>query len=209
MCWNKDVSIKTFLFTTVIMGIIWSSHNKPSLYDSVFSYLFVFSFSLMQLVEYFIWTSIETRNAAMNQIASAFGWLLLRVAQPITALFMLPESHVYLRNVLLPTYIASLVGTTAYKSMYNPIQFKTIVGKNGHLEWVWNDLQGFERNNVLMYFLCIATLFLRFPILVIGAGLLLLFSIFYYKNTWGSNWCYLVNAIVLYLFAEWVSLNLS
>ena len=209
MCWNKDVSIKTFLFTTVIMGIIWSSNNKPSLYDSVFSYLFVFSFSLMQLVEYFIWTSIETRNAAMNQIASAFGWLLLRVAQPITALFMLPESHVYLRNVLLPTYIASLVGTTAYKSMYNPIQFKTIVGKNGHLEWVWNDLQGFERNNVLMYFLCIATLFLRFPILVIGAGLLLLFSIFYYKNTWGSNWCYLVNAIVLYLFAEWVSLNLS
>jgi hypothetical protein len=208
MCWNKDVSIKTFLFTTVIMGIIWSSQHKPSLYDSVFSYLFVFSFSLMQLVEYFIWTSIETRNAAMNQIASAFGWLLLRVAQPITALFMLPKSHVYLRNVLLPTYIASLVGTTAYKSMYNPIQFKTIVGKNGHLEWVWNDLQGFERTNVLIYFLCIATLFLRFPILVIGAGLSLLFSVFYYKNTWGSNWCYLVNAIVLYLFAEWAWFNL-
>lgn len=208
MCWNKDVSIKTFLFTTVIMGIIWSSHNKPSLYDSVFSYLFVFSFSLMQLVEYFIWTSIETHNHDMNQIASAFGWLLLRVAQPITALFMLPKSHVYLRNVLLPTYIASLVGTTAYKSMYNPIQFKTIVGKNGHLEWVWNDLQGFERNNVLMYFLCIATLFLRFPILVIGAGLLLLFSVFYYKNTWGSNWCYIVNAIVIYLFAEWAWFNL-
>jgi hypothetical protein len=209
MCWNKDVSIKTFIFTTIVMVLIWTSKHKSQLFDSIFAYLFIFSFSLMQLVEYFIWTSIETRNVELNQIASVFGWLLIRVAQPIAALYLLPESYTYLRNILLPTYIASLIGTTAYKSMYNPIQFKTIVGKNSHLEWLWNDLQGFEINNVLMYFICIGTLFIRFPIGVIGAMLLLLFSVLYYNNTWGSNWCYLVNAIVLYFFAEWFWLNIK
>jgi hypothetical protein len=208
MCWNKDVSLNTFIFTSIVMVLIWSSKIKPESFSSIFMYLFVFSFSFMQLVEYFIWTSIETRDATMNKISSVFGWLLIRVVQPITALFLLPQSHVYLRNVLLPTYITSLVGTTAYKSMYNPIEFKTIVGKNGHLEWLWNDLKGFEINNVIMYFVCMATLFTRFPVGVIGAGLSLLFSIFYYKNTWGSNWCYLVNAIVLYLFVKFIWLNL-
>jgi hypothetical protein len=158
----------------------------------------------MQLAEFFLWTSIETHNARMNRIASVAGWFLIRIAQPITALFLLPPSYAYIRSVLLPVYVASLAGTTIYKTMYNPIQFKTVVGKNGHLEWLWNDLQGFEKNNVFLYFVCIATLFLRFPIGVLGSLVLLLFSVFRYGNTWGSNWCYLVNGIVLYLFAEWV-----
>jgi hypothetical protein len=163
----------------------------------------------MQLAEFFLWTSIETRNARMNQTASIAGWFLIRVAQPITALFLLPPSYAYILHVLLPIYVASLVGTTLYKSMYNPIQFKTRVNKNGHLEWLWNDLQGLEKNNVLLYFVCTATLFLRFPFGALGSLILLLFSVFYYGNTWGSNWCYLVNGIVLYFFAELVWLNIG
>jgi len=208
MCWSKEVSSGTFLFTTIVMGILWSAKYKSELFHSVTVYLFVFSFSFMQLAEFFLWTSIETRNARMNQIASIAGWCLIRIAQPIAALLLLPPSYVYLRNVLLPTYIASLVSTTLYKSMYNPIQFKTIIGKNGHLEWLWNDLQGLEKNNVLLYFVCMATLFLRFPFGALGSLVLLLFSVFYYGNTWGSNWCYLVNVIVLYFFVEWICVSL-
>ena len=205
MCWSKEVSLNTFLFTTIVMAILWSSKHKSDLFRSVAVYLFIFSFSFMQLAEFFLWTSIETRNAWMNLIASIAGWFLIRVAQPIAALFLLPPAFAYLRSVLLPTYVASLVGTTIYKTVYNPIQFKTVVGENGHLEWLWNDLQGFEKNNVLLYFVCLATLFLRFPIGALGSLVLLLFSVFHYRNTWGSNWCYLVNGIVVYFFAEWIA----
>lgn len=202
MCWNKDVSLKTFLFTSFALVTIFVAKHKPVQFESIFMYVFVMSFTFMQLCEYFIWVSIETRDDVLNKISSFFAWFLIRVMQPITALFLLPDKNVYLRSLLLPSYLISLVGTTLYKSIYNPIQFTTVVNENGHLEWVWNKLDGGENINVIMYGVCISTLILRFPIGFTFSFIALLFSVFRYKYTWGSNWCYLVNAIMIYYFIE-------
>jgi hypothetical protein len=163
----------------------------------------------MQLCEYLIWVSIETRDDLLNKISSLFAWLLIRVAQPISALYLIPDKNIYLRSLLLPSYIVSLVGTTIYKSIFNPIQFKTVVNKNGHLEWIWNKLDGAEKINIIMYGACMSTLILRFPIGFLFSFAALLFSVFRYKYTWGSNWCYLVNAIMLYYFIEVCYMNRS
>jgi hypothetical protein len=207
MCWNKKVSINTFLFTSFILFIIWISKHKPYQFNNNYLYIFILSFTFMQLVEYFIWTSIETRNHRLNQISSFFGWTLIRIIQPISALLLLPDAYSDLRAFLLPAYIVSLVGTTIYKSLYNPIQFKTIVNKNGHLDWLWNKLSGYEIINVIMYFVCITTLFIRYPFGFTVSILLLLVNVFYYKNTWGSNWCYASNLVLLYYFLVWIYLQ--
>lgn len=202
MCWNKDVSLQTFLFTTVILIIIVVAEHKPIAFDNIFMYIFLISFTSMQLFEYFIWLSIETNNVILNKISSFGAWFLIRVLQPISALFLLPDKYTYLRTLLLPSYAISFIGTTIYKSIFNPIQFKTIVNKNGHLEWIWNKLDGVELINILMYWFCISTLFIPFPIGFILSIIALLFSVFRYKHTWGSNWCYLVNTIMLYYLID-------
>jgi hypothetical protein len=207
MCWNKNISINTFIFTLFVLFLIWNSKHKPSQFNNKLLYIFILSFSFMQLIEYFIWTSIETQNHKMNQISSFFGWTLIRIIQPISALFLLPDTYSDVRTFLLQAYTVSLIGTTIYKTLYNPIQFKTIVNKNGHLEWLWNKLNGYETINVIMYFVCITTLFIRYPFGFLVSILLLLFNVFYYKNTWESNWCYAINVIILYYFVEWIYLQ--
>jgi len=209
MCWNKEVSLQTFVFTSVALVTIFCALRKPMQFENIFMYVFVLSFTLMQLCEYFIWVSIETRDNVLNKIASFAAWFLIRVMQPISALFLLPYKYIYLRSLLLPSYIISLIGTTLYKYLFNPIQCKTLVNKNGHLEWVWNKLKGYELINLFMYGACISTLVIRFPIGFAFSFIALLFSVFQYKYTWGSNWCYLVNAIMLYYFIEVCYLNIG
>jgi hypothetical protein len=202
MCWNKDVSIQTFAFTSFVIILIFFAKHKPVQFESIYMYIFLLSVTFMQLCEYFIWISIETRDDALNKISSFFAWFLIRVVQPISALFLLPDKYIYLRSLLLPSYVISLVGTTIYKSIFNPIQFKTVVNKNGHLGWLWNKLDGGEIINLIMYWACMSTLFLGFPIGFVLSFIALLFSVFRYNYTWGSNWCYLVNAIMIYYFIE-------
>lgn len=202
MCWNKGVSLRTFLFTTFILILIVVAEHKSIAFDNIFMYIFLISFTSMQLFEYFIWVSIETNNEILNKLASFGAWFLIRVLQPISALFLLPDKYVYLREILLPIYTISFTGTTIYKSILNPIQFKTVVNKNGHLEWMWNKLDGYELNNIWMYWFCMTTLFIPFPITFLLSMIALLFSVLRYKYTWGSNWCYLVNAIMIYYLID-------
>ena len=118
--------------------------------------------------------------------------------QPLSVLFLLPTSYLWLRNILLPAYIAVLLATTLYKTIYNPIIFKTIVNKNNHLEWLWNELNGVEIINIVFYWFCMSTLILSFPYGYLVALLAMIYSIYTFNKTWGSNWCYYVNAILLY-----------
>jgi hypothetical protein len=118
--------------------------------------------------------------------------------QPLSALFLLPSSYSWIRSILLPGYIAVLLATTLYKTIYNPIVFKTIVNKNNHLEWLWNELNGVEKINIVFYGICMSTLLLRFPFGYLVALLAMFYSVYVFKKTWGSNWCFYVNAIMLY-----------
>ena len=155
----------------------------------------------MQLVEYFIWVSIEDGNKRLNFIASILGWILIRIAQPVSVLFLLPENYIWLRNLLMPGYITIFLLTTLYKTIYNPIEFKTIV-KNNHLDWLWNKLDGVEILNIVFYWLCMSTLLLSFPVGYMLALLGLVYSVYRFKTTWGSNWCFYVNAVLLYFLTK-------
>lgn len=206
MCWNKNVSLNTFIFTTFVLIFIYYNEKytqyKIPDFKNKFLYLFIVSFTLMQLAEYFIWSSIETNNKELNFVFSCLAWFLIRVMQPLSALFLLPTSYSWIRSILLPGYIAVLLATTLYKTIYNPIIFKTIVNKNNHLEWLWNELNGVEKINIVFYWICMSTLLLRFPFGYLVALLAMFYSIYVFKKTWGSNWCFYVNATLLYYLCK-------
>ena len=99
MCWNQHVSLNTFLFSTFVLILI-IYNNKYTQYkikelNNTWMYIFLFSFILMQLIEFFIWRNL---NNKYNQIWSNIAVLLL-LFQPIASVMIL--SNIEIRNVLL------------------------------------------------------------------------------------------------------------
>lgn len=65
MCWNKDVSINTFLFSIFVLILIIYNNNytqyKIDEVNNIFAYIFLLSFILMQLIEYFLWQNLNDK----------------------------------------------------------------------------------------------------------------------------------------------------
>jgi len=72
MCWNENVSLNTFIFGTATLVFIWynNTYTQYKLLDfkNIFLYFVIFSYTSMQLVEYFLWKSIRNKNNFMNKI---------------------------------------------------------------------------------------------------------------------------------------------
>jgi hypothetical protein len=89
-----------------------------------------------------------------------------------------------------------------YKEFYNPIQFKTVVQKDSHLEWKFLYLDGFEKNIVVLYLLCFISAFLKFPEITVFVFLILLFCYLNYHLTWGSMWCWYTNIVFMFFIIK-------
>ena len=87
MCWNKDVSLNTFLFSGFVLLLIYYNNTytkyKVAEFDRIWVYVFFSSFILMQLIEYFVWKNIN--NAFYNSFYSVLAVLLI-LFQPIASL---------------------------------------------------------------------------------------------------------------------------
>ena len=200
MCWNKDISLNTFIFGCFALVFIYIANTytkyKSKSFDNPFVYLVFFLILSMQLFEYFIWKNLK--NNSMNRFLSKVG-LFLIVLQ-MFAFVLLADSY---QRVLLVLLVLFIVTTKIYKLMYNPFIYQTTVGKNGHLSWDWLHFKGYEK--IILY---IGLLFYLIPSLlskVVNQSTILLASIFLVfayliskeDNTYGSVWCWLINLLLL------------
>jgi hypothetical protein len=66
MCWNPEVSLTTYLFSSValILGYIYKIIG-------IRGALFMYSFAQIQLVEYFLWRYLH--NASLNRFFPSSG----------------------------------------------------------------------------------------------------------------------------------------
>lgn len=201
MCWNKDISLNTFLFSSFVLLLIMYN-NKYTQYkikelDSVWVYLFIFSFILMQLIEYFIWRNIN--DPIYNNIFSIMVTLLLFV-QPIASAMLIPSKTV--SSNIIKLYLIITVPLIIYRLLTKKIS--TTISPLNHLSW---DLVLYK-NSILDIFLGVGwIMFFLFPLFYIGElfaflfGILTLMIIVYnsYKDgSVGSMWCWIVNSIMLY-----------
>lgn len=201
MCWNKDVSLNTFLF--VCLGVLFIGYTntftkyKTPFFDDIYGYLIVLGFSSIQLFEYFVWSNLKnpTKNAFLSKIG-----LSIIFAQPVTTLIAINDMSV--RNAMLMYYGLLVALFIAYKNVFNPFVFTTTVAKNGHLAWNWLKLTGFEQ---LFAFAWVFFYLFRsyFNKQYIWAGMIAIsFLVMYYlylrDGTWGSMWCWFGNFLILY-----------
>ena len=201
MCWSEEVSLRTFIFTSLMLLVIYLTNkystNKLEEFKNNYLYFLIFSFTVMQLIEYFLWKSINTKNKIMNSTFSVLGWFVIFIIQPIGILFGLSDKYILIRNSILFCYIFSFVVVNLYKGLYNPFNFITTVS-DGHLKWEWFHLEGYEKILGLFYFICFSTLLFQYPVASLLIFSLLFFSYYFNNITWGSNWCFYSNSILLY-----------
>jgi len=184
MCWNASVSLQTFLFSTIPLVLCFYLGLIP------FSMYIIFqTYICMQLIEYFLWTYL---NTPWNAFFSKIGFLFIVLLVWNSIYF----SSISYRNYLLGLYICFVFYTLTY-----PIQFHTSIAKNKHLSWNW---LRFPIPVVLVW-----GLFFLIPSLVGKLGMSSLFTAttffvtlytYYSTNTFGSVWCWIANLNSLYFY---------
>ena len=206
MCWNKDVSINTFIFACFALGFIYfaNTYTKYKIeyfQEHSFYYVFMFSFVVMQLIEYYLWISIETKNTKLNYWFSILGFITI-LLQPIFALLLITK-HINLRNALLLLYLLNISIYLLYSYFFNPIEFITTRGKNNNLKWNWLFIDYTTIIVLIIWFLCFFIGFSLEDSNIINVSMILCLALFFiYTNgktqEWGSLWCFFVNISLFY-----------
>jgi hypothetical protein len=201
MCWNEDVSLNTFLFSSFVLLLIiynneYTKYKIQTLGD-LRTYLFIASIISMQLVEYFIWRNVK--NPFYNELFSIIALLVLTI-QPIFSMMLLSETN--LRNLLLLIYTSLATPTLIHTFMNKNIH--TSIGNGGHISWHFL-ADPFTKYRWFVWIIWL--FFFSFSLIydkrwfIISYSLISLAVICYnyykYKSV-GSVWCWSVNSIMIF-----------
>jgi hypothetical protein len=216
MCWNETVSLNTYIVGVFTMGfIIYNQMYTEYKIDNGYYYvIFLNIFITMQLIEYFLWKSINNHDTRSNIFYSKLGLLLIFI-QPLASIMLITSNT--LRYSLGIAYCIASALFILLKSIYNPFIFKTFIGPNKHLAWKWLEIKGIWQIYVFFWFFCLsAAAFTEHStkILYLISVASFLFYYYTYKDslTFGTLWCHISNIIVIavlvcYLFIFPLKLN--
>jgi hypothetical protein len=72
----------------------------------------------MQLIEYFLWKSINEKNKFNNTLFSIIGWIVIRIIQPLFIILIIPDKYSMMKKMLFILYYSLLVLIHGYKYFY-------------------------------------------------------------------------------------------
>lgn len=200
MCWNADISINTFIFGIFALIFIYITNTyskyKTKTFDNPLVYLLMFEVLCVQLLEYFLWRNLK--NEKWNAFLSKL--IAFAIATQIITLILMMNPVTY-RYSFLVCFAVVLIMYFYYKAKYDPIEFITSIGKNGHLAWNWlkNKYYGVLFTIVALSFYVLPLFFINNVLLSSFAIFTLAVSLYYYRDrTIGTNWCWISNFIFFY-----------
>jgi len=182
MCWNRRVSLNTFLFS--LFGVNFAYFNAII---NPYSYLYFLSFISIQLVEYFAWGNLNNKKTIRT--LSQIGLFLISI-QPV--LFIASINNV--KNSIKLKVIAMYIVFLLVCLLSFAIDFSMEKASNGHLAWNW---LSFPPYVVLLWvvfkfgLLLYANDYLNFALMILF--FLAIYYTYYKTNTWGSLWCWIAN----------------
>ena len=212
MCFNKETSIGALALGTLTSYMLTQYGKKE--YDTsnkIIGYFFMYV-TLMQLVDYLIWSDISCTNG-LNKFAGYIGPILNHL-QP-TVLFLLCNK--YLKCNIHNTGISkfNIYANIAYV-MYTMIMYSKYISKdqlcsnlqNGkHVHWAWKRDFNYIIYQMMMLFNLV--MFLGNKLLMVSmiiSYILFFISFKYYNTNIGELWCYFVIYIPLIILI-WTHLN--
>jgi hypothetical protein len=132
-------------------------------------YLFLFVVASMQLIEYFLWKNLN--NKTLNMLLSNISSFIIFI-QPLIIMTMIPTLNI--KYAIMFIYTLFITIYLRYRLLYNPINFYTVIGKNGHLSWEWMNLKGYENIFYIGYLILYITSLLLINNFVIALFILTL-----------------------------------
>jgi hypothetical protein len=195
MCWSAKVSLNTFLLSAFAIWLAWLNGYPIVLL------LFVLAYASMQLVEYVVW-QWGLGNSRINTVASIVGSALILV-QPLASVNLIRDTR--LRKYFMFGYAGFLVLNLMSYVLSGPSErskFKTTVAENGHLRWQYVSVKRVWTWTVIAYMFLLLTPLLITPEyrwMFVFAAITFAASMYTYAHhkTWGSMWCWMLNALSL------------
>ena len=191
MCWNPEVSMSTFLFSTTAVMLAYSQGLVTLPY-----LLFLMSFISIQLIEFFL--HISRGSGVLNTIFSIAGFATI-AAQPLLAINAINDADFAYKRELTAVYIAGVILLAAY---LRP-EFRTVVGPYGHLVWKWLRVPVIA---ILIWFGFLSVKFvvdkswLLLAFIALTAGVS--YASYAADGTWGSMWCWIANIVGFVYFGQ-------
>jgi len=205
MCWNQHISLNTFLFSCFALLFIYVTNRftkyKSKNFENPLVFLYLLEIAVIQLIEFFLWRNLK--NKSMNELLSKIASFIVTI-QPFTVMLMISNSTI--KYSLLFVYVLFILFYLEYKRLYNPIQFHTSVGKNGHLSWEWMNFTGYENIFYVFHLLLhiLALLLINNSVLSLFIIISLIISMItnFKYNTFGTIWCWTTNFLLLYFIID-------
>jgi hypothetical protein len=197
MCFGADISKKSFS-VGVISGLLLMAFGKEKYKDTntVIGLFFIFV-SLMQYIEYMLWTDLECKGS--NLTAGIYGYFF-NYLQP-TVFFLL--SVIFFKKFSLTSNDLIPLLLNIYYFIYIIDKFNKYKNGNlcskvneGHLEWAWRDNDSYAFYHIVTL---INIVYYFNDINGVVAFLLSYFFMFYselkYSQHVGELWCFLVTSV--------------
>jgi hypothetical protein len=213
MCINAKVSIITFLTSLTLCLYLFKRNNVN---DRVLA-IWIFSFSLMQLIEYFMWNDYDNKNN-INNIATKIGLLAILIQPIILAIGMLIHGDMYHSSnlkifikVLILVLIIKFVLASKYVYDTRNEDWSSKKGPNCHFIWHFSqnsknmpwythvDLLFF---GPLLFFMLMIKPYPTNIIYTLFGSSTLLYTYITNNLETGSYWCWIANlmAILVVIF---------
>jgi hypothetical protein len=195
MCWNAEVSLNTFVFSTFVLILVYYNNEytkyKIPIFDNKWLYvLLVLAYSI-QLIEHFLWKNMTNKYNSILTIAAC----ILLFFQPLASLMLL--TNYGLRNILITIYI--LVGVPYMLYTILNKKFRSTVSPGGNLKWNMPMPESAAWTWLFVFLFSFIYEQKWFFVLF----LIITLTIFIYKEitTSGSMWCWVFNSISIYFAA--------
>jgi hypothetical protein len=201
MCYSKSLSLKSFLFG-IISSIYLYTNNNSSFNENKTIALFFSFVSLMQLVEYFLWSDLKCTG--INQTTSKIG-ILLNHFQPVVllliSLFYLESNNSSSFNInqnvlILINIIYSIYVIYDYKRFLDEKNFCVKPNKKGHLDWTWKHNFNYTFYHLLIFLnLLNYNNYYNLTMSMILSYVIFFVSLTKFRDNIGEFWCLMVTGI--------------
>jgi hypothetical protein len=188
MCWNAEVSFKSFGLGIIGIIIAFVTGSSPSML------LFFASIVFMQFIEGIVWTYGSNPDINFYSSLSASGLLFL---QPIASILAIAPGQYKVPMLFSYVVLGWISEVIDHRSDPRSLREQYRIEEGKHLIWKWLDPIPWRSLAIYFTFLIGPLILSKQYDFVALVLLTVVFSIYSFGKGWGSMWCWVVNLMVI------------
>ena len=194
MCKSIKTSLTTFAITAVSFGIIWLLSSAP---QYRFAVLFLFTISLMQLVDAALWVSVRNKLDITNLMISRYVILAVLIAEILVSYYGI-RYYMGWSDRRYEAIMWVSIGIMIYRWLYIYDCKKTSVYPDGYLFWCTSHMTWYGK--IIFLMLLIIPIIMGYPNMLLKwllvGGITATFAVNFFNGTFGTRWCWSGNTLV-------------